>query len=167
MDSNGPDVKIRGTAAHIFEKYQALARDAQSAGDRIGAENYLQHAEHYHRLIIAAQQPMDGQPRLPQQGGGQPQGGQRLDVPGEAEDAGGTDADMMQDGNENQGAAEEISGSPRQRPGNRRRRPRQEPNGSGEVRSNDAPVEGNKTDTVRVADAVREDIAKPEGVSTS
>ena len=110
---------------------------------------------------------MDGQPRLPQQGGGQPQGGQRLDVPGEAEDAGGTDADMMQDGNENQGAAEEISGSPRQRPGSRRRRPRQEPNGSGEARSNDAPVEGNKTDTVRVADAVREDIAKPEGVSTS
>jgi len=55
MDSNGPDVKIRGTAQHIFEKYQALARDAQSSGDRIGSENYLQHAEHYFRLILQFQ----------------------------------------------------------------------------------------------------------------
>lgn len=52
-DSNGPDVKVRGTANHIFEKYQQLARDAQSAGDRIAAENYLQHAEHYYRLMLA------------------------------------------------------------------------------------------------------------------
>lgn len=55
MDSNGPDVKIRGTAQHIFEKYQTLARDAQSSGDRVGAENYLQHAEHYFRLILQFQ----------------------------------------------------------------------------------------------------------------
>jgi len=53
LDSNGPDVKIRGTATHIFEKYQQLARDANSAGDRIAAENYLQHAEHYFRLMQA------------------------------------------------------------------------------------------------------------------
>ena len=52
-DSSGPDVKIRGTAVHIYEKYQQLARDASSSGDRIGAENYLQHAEHYYRLMIA------------------------------------------------------------------------------------------------------------------
>lgn len=52
-DSNGPDVKVRGTASHIFEKYQQLARDAQSAGDRVAAENYLQHAEHYYRLMLA------------------------------------------------------------------------------------------------------------------
>ncbi len=52
-DSNGPDVKVRGTASHIFEKYQQLARDAQSAGDRVTAENYLQHAEHYYRLMLA------------------------------------------------------------------------------------------------------------------
>lgn len=55
LESNGPDVKIRGTAAHIYEKYQSLARDANSAGDRVGAENYLQHAEHYYRLMAAAQ----------------------------------------------------------------------------------------------------------------
>lgn len=55
MDSNGPDVKIRGTPAHIYEKYLQLARDAHSGGDRVQAENYLQHAEHYYRLIMAAQ----------------------------------------------------------------------------------------------------------------
>lgn len=53
FESNGPDVKVRGTPAHIAEKYMALARDAQSAGDRVLAENYLQHAEHYNRIIMA------------------------------------------------------------------------------------------------------------------
>ena len=62
-DSSGPDVKIRGTAQHIAEKYSALARDAHSAGDRVMAENYLQHAEHYNRIIAAAQAQM--QDRLP------------------------------------------------------------------------------------------------------
>lgn len=55
MDSNGPDVKVRGTAQTIYEKYQQLARDAHSSGDRVNAENYLQHAEHYYRLIQAMQ----------------------------------------------------------------------------------------------------------------
>ncbi|RZS81949.1 uncharacterized protein DUF4167 [Phyllobacterium myrsinacearum] len=54
-ESNGPDVKIRGNAQHIAEKYTTLARDAQSSGDRVMAENYLQHAEHYNRIILAAQ----------------------------------------------------------------------------------------------------------------
>ena len=57
-DSSGPDVKIRGTAQHIAEKYMNLARDAQSSGDRVMAENYLQHAEHYNRIIAAAQAQM-------------------------------------------------------------------------------------------------------------
>ncbi len=55
-ESNGPDVKIRGTAQHIAEKYLQLARDAQSSGDTIMAESLLQHAEHYFRLIAGAQQ---------------------------------------------------------------------------------------------------------------
>jgi hypothetical protein len=55
-ESNGPDVKIRGTASHIAEKYVQLARDAQASGDPVGAENYFQHAEHYFRLIAAAQE---------------------------------------------------------------------------------------------------------------
>ncbi len=55
-ESNGPDVKIRGTASHIAEKYQQLARDSHVSGDPIAAENYAQHAEHYLRLIAAAQE---------------------------------------------------------------------------------------------------------------
>src|SRR5947207_1527157 len=55
-ESNGPDVKIRGNPAHIAEKYMQLARDAQSSGDPIAAENYYQHAEHYYRVIAAAQE---------------------------------------------------------------------------------------------------------------
>ncbi|MGU3573891.1 DUF4167 domain-containing protein [Brucellaceae bacterium C25G] len=54
-ESNGPDVKIRGNAQHIAEKYATLARDAQVSGDRVMAENYLQHAEHYNRIILQAQ----------------------------------------------------------------------------------------------------------------
>jgi hypothetical protein len=56
FESNGPDLKIRGTPSHIAEKYLQLARDAQSSGDPVGAENYFQHAEHYFRLIAAAQE---------------------------------------------------------------------------------------------------------------
>jgi hypothetical protein len=53
FDSNGPDVRIRGTAGQVAEKYLTLARDAASAGDRIVAESYLQHAEHYQRVMNA------------------------------------------------------------------------------------------------------------------
>ncbi len=56
FDSNGPEgVKVRGAAQGVYEKYQQLARDAQTAGDRVLAENYLQHAEHYFRLMRAMQ----------------------------------------------------------------------------------------------------------------
>src|ERR1700761_5608711 len=54
-ESNGPDVKIRGNAHHVAEKYLQLARDAHTGGDPVAAENYLQHAEHYFRLIAAGQ----------------------------------------------------------------------------------------------------------------
>ncbi|MDO9338535.1 MAG: DUF4167 domain-containing protein [Caulobacter sp.] len=55
-DSNGPEgIKVRGAAQGVFEKYQQLARDATTGGDRVLAENYLQHAEHYFRLIRAIQ----------------------------------------------------------------------------------------------------------------
>jgi hypothetical protein len=51
FDSNGPDVRVRGNATQVYEKYLALARDATSAGDRVIAESYFQHAEHYYRII--------------------------------------------------------------------------------------------------------------------
>jgi hypothetical protein len=54
FESNGPDVKVRGTAQHIAEKYTQLARDAHLSGDPVAAESYLQHAEHYFRIIAAA-----------------------------------------------------------------------------------------------------------------
>ena len=69
FESNGPEGKIRGTAFQVIEKYQALAQDALSAGDRIGAENFFQHAEHYYRVVAAngwdqrGQRPQGQQPQ--------------------------------------------------------------------------------------------------------
>ncbi len=54
-DSHGPDVRIRGTAMHVAERYLQLARDAHTGNNPVAAENYLQHAEHYFRLIATAQ----------------------------------------------------------------------------------------------------------------
>ena len=89
-DSSGPEIKIRGSASHVYEQYLQLARDANSGGDRVMAENYLQHAEHYYRIMAAAaaqqaqyaaqqaaQNPRplgaDGQPQpVPQNGGSTP-----------------------------------------------------------------------------------------------
>lgn len=62
FDSNGPDVRIRGTAWQVHEKYLALAKDANSSGDMIMAENYMQHAEHYQRIINTFTEQMGGQP---------------------------------------------------------------------------------------------------------
>lgn len=80
FESSGPEVKIRGTAQQVLEKYLAIARDAAAGGDRIAAENYLQHAEHYYRIINfenANRQGNGGQrPPQGQQGQGQGQQGQ-------------------------------------------------------------------------------------------
>jgi hypothetical protein len=74
FDSNGPEVRVRGNAHQVLEKYLALARDAQAAGDRIAAENYFQHAEHYFRIINANGEG-NGRPRQNHrpEGDGQPQ----------------------------------------------------------------------------------------------
>jgi hypothetical protein len=96
FDSNGPDVRIRGNAYQVHEKYLQLARDAQSSGDRVAAENYFQHAEHYYRIIaadLANTQAQAGQPGtfpngapqlglptgLPSNGGRDPLAGPELD----------------------------------------------------------------------------------------
>ena len=55
FESNGPDGKIRGTALSIAEKYAQASRDASAAGDRVKGENLMQHAEHYNRIVAAAQ----------------------------------------------------------------------------------------------------------------
>lgn len=70
-ESNGPDVKVRGTASHVAEKYTTLARDAHSSGDFVAAENYLQHAEHYNRIVMAAQTQYQQSQQPPQSREGQ------------------------------------------------------------------------------------------------
>jgi hypothetical protein len=62
-ESNGPDVKVRGTAQTVADKYLQLARDAHSAGDTVMAEGYFQHAEHYLRIVAAAQPPQQNTPQ--------------------------------------------------------------------------------------------------------
>ena len=51
FDSNGPSIRVRGNAHQVYEKYLTMARDAHVSGDRIMAENYHQHADHYFRIL--------------------------------------------------------------------------------------------------------------------
>lgn len=111
-ESNGPDVKIRGSAQQICEKYQQYARDAQSAGDRVAAENYLQHAEHYFR-IVAAMQPKD---RPQQQDGARGEDGENADSDSDDETV---DADAESNADEARDSGEE-----KPRRGRRPRKPR-------------------------------------------
>ncbi|WP_119679472.1 DUF4167 domain-containing protein [Indioceanicola profundi] len=96
FDSNGPDVRIRGSAFQVYEKYLALARDAQTSGDRVAAENYFQHAEHYFRIINQINEQegrqRQGNPRHDGNGYGQPNGAEQDGDEGEG-DAGGGDDD--------------------------------------------------------------------------
>lgn len=91
FDSNGPEGRIRGNAHQVMEKYLALARDASSQGDRVAAENFYQHAEHYFRLINAYNQ-NNGQ-RRPQ------------NLPTPAEDQNDMVGDDEDGGDENYGSA--------------------------------------------------------------
>jgi Domain of unknown function (DUF4167) len=80
FDSNGPDLRIRGTSQQLFERYLQLGRDATSAGDRVMAESYFQHAEHYFRILNAMNQAaQQSQPahggQNPSNPGGNGQGG--------------------------------------------------------------------------------------------
>ena len=80
FESNGPDVKVRGTPAHVAEKYLQLARDAQSSGDPVLAENYLQHSEHYNRIIMTYREQQGlPNPTMDSSNGGQPRS--RFDGP--------------------------------------------------------------------------------------
>jgi len=76
FESNGPSVKIRGNAYQVFERYIALAREAQTSGDRVAAENLYQHAEHYFRIMNA-------------QGDGQQHGQPRPTTPADLDMSGG------------------------------------------------------------------------------
>lgn len=140
-ESNGPEVKIRGTAAQIHEKYVQYARDAQSAGDRVRYENLMQHAEHYFRTL-AATMPKDklpGQQQDNQQRSGSDGDGD--DTSNEA-DASGPDTEDENESTAATAEASEESGEGSNRPRRRRgrRRPPQDGDaaaaeGDGEARS--------------------------------
>jgi hypothetical protein len=112
FDSNGPDnVKVRGNAQHVFEKYQQLARDAQTSGDRVLAENYLQHAEHYFRLLRAMQPQRPASEIL---GRDQFASGYDIDFEDEGAQAQSQAADEASEG---EAGAEGEGGEPRERNG--------------------------------------------------
>lgn len=92
FESTGPDVKVRGTAQQVADKYATLARDASSSGDPVAAENYLQHAEHYQRIVNlhaerAAERAAEQQREREERGERAPR-----PAPGEAGDGGGDGA---------------------------------------------------------------------------
>ena len=89
FDSNGPNVKIRGNAYQVFERYLALAREAAAAGDRITAENLYQHAEHYFRIMNA-----NGEANL--HGGPRPTAPPDLEVGGGEEEGRDSDGNLVQ-----------------------------------------------------------------------
>jgi Domain of unknown function (DUF4167) len=97
-ESNGPDVKIRGTAAHVAEKYMSLARDALASGDLVSAESYLQHAEHYNRIIMAAQSQLGPQGHQGEGPNGAFRPQPRWESAGSEEDDGGSDFDTTDGG---------------------------------------------------------------------
>ena len=91
FDSNGPDVRVRGNAQQVLDRYLTLARDSQTSGDRIASENYFQHAEHYYRILHAN----DGEERRNDDQRQQPS--QPADRPQEPEPH-----ELMDDNNSNQ-----------------------------------------------------------------
>ena len=97
FDSSGPEMRVRGTAQQLFEKYLQLGRDATGSGDRVMAEGYFQHAEHYFRIINAMNQAAQ-QHGGPNGGPGQPNGGQPYQHNGPARRA--DDGGEIQDGDE-------------------------------------------------------------------
>ena len=162
FESNGPDVKIRGSAQQILDKYLQYARDAQTSGDRINAENYLQHAEHYLRLI-ATMQPKD-KPKDTQQD--QKSGDQAQADATNAENSGETSADSSK----NQRADGEKG--ERGERGRRRQRPnksRDQIENAGETGpseaetvSETAQTSGSGADPVEAVEAQAEDAPAPK-----
>jgi len=117
FESAGPDGKVRGTPQQIIDKYQALARDAQLSGDRVIAENYLQHSEHYSRLLGEATRQLNEQ-RAAQQERENAQAQQRSERQGGDAHGGGED----REGREVQQTRDRQSGEGRQDRDDRRER---------------------------------------------
>ena len=139
-ESNGPDLKVRGNAQAIYEKYQSLAHDALSSGELITAENYLQHAEHYYR-IVQANQPVRQEEDASAENGQQPITQDTVEplVLSAAEEGTDTEATAKAHGAEsdtNNGEAREEKQSRRRGPLRRRRRDDNGSNGTSEDAGN-------------------------------
>lgn len=141
-ESNGPDLKVRGNAQSIYEKYQSLAHDALSSGELITAENYLQHAEHYYR-IVQANQPVRQEEDASAENGQQPttQDTDTVEplVLSAAEDGADAEATAKANGaesNTTNGEAREEKQSRRRGPLRRRRRDDNGSNGNSESADN-------------------------------
>ncbi len=93
FDSNGPDMRIRGTSQQLFEKYLQMGRDATSSGDRVMAESYFQHAEHYFRILNAMNQAAQQNGQAHQQGQGNGVNPPRRQYNGNEEPGNGNDQD--------------------------------------------------------------------------
>ena len=146
-ESNGPDVKIRGTASHIAEKYMSLARDALASGDMVTAESYLQHAEHYNRIIMAAQSQMS--PQGVQQGGEGANGGPRQNRWHSDADDDGSEGETAEAGGAQGGGSQDRErhiGNREHHPGRERGHNRQGANGSGEGMQDANGPESTETD---------------------
>ncbi len=188
-DSSGPDVKIRGTAQHIAEKYAALARDAQSSGDRVIAENYLQHAEHYNRIIAAAQAQMQDRFQHQERGEFQDRDGNAIDQDdidgGDGDDLGYAPQPMIEDqqpqqrreqntqanpqGNGNGGQDQQPRENRRDRNERRERRPDRQERAERAERSDrpaepKAPVAPQVAETAEISAPVIEDGSGPQPV---
>lgn len=133
MESSGPEVKVRGPASHIYDRYLQLARDAASSGDRILSENYLQHADHYFRLLRQMQPAMPVQPQADRFNEAEFEGDE--ETPGEAE--GGEQAAEGDQPEVEFPAGQQQGGGDREREGEFRRRGRRRnrfrPHGESEV----------------------------------
>ena len=131
FDSNGPDVKVRGNAQQVVEKYLSLARDAALSGDRVNAESYYQYAEHYYR-ILNANAPNEQRPGTPSdEANGMDDSASSDDTDGvaSADSEETADASSNDSGNQPDGRHENGSGKPNgsRRRNNRRRDPAEEP----------------------------------------
>ena len=162
-ESNGPDLKVRGNAQSIYEKYQSLAQDALSSGELITAENYLQHAEHYYR-IVQANQPVRQEEDASAENGQQPLTQDTVEplVLSAAEEGTDTEATAKANGAEsdtNNGEAREEKQSRRRGPLRRRRR---DDNGShGNSESADNGEVTASTDTSSEVDAIATSVTAP------
>lgn len=162
-ESNGPDVRIRGNAATVAEKYMQLARDAHSSGDSVAAENYLQHAEHYNRIISAAQAQYQQQQQVRADQNGAHD--QRSDNDGVEDDEANTPASRFDSPRNDEQDRQNNPPQNNQPQGNRQDNNRQDNNRQENSRQENSRNDGNRQNHGQSASENSGPNDKPEGAS--